>query len=113
MRASDISNILGKLDADELNRIDNRTREVVRAVEETGKQGEINIKIRIKKNAKNSTIVSVIDTYKAPQIPANERVLYFAFDDLNQATGELSELPPKQEPLFDKNSNVSPIRSKN
>jgi hypothetical protein len=39
MRPCDLSNILGQLDADDLNRLDRKTREVVRGVEETGLQG--------------------------------------------------------------------------
>ena len=113
MKPCDISKLIGRLDADELNRIDNKARDVVRAVEETGKTGEITLKIKIKKNAKNSTIVSVLDTYKVPQVAASERVLYFAYNDRDQATGELSDLPPKQEPLFSEGSNVQPIRKTN
>lgn len=43
MRPCDLSNILGQLDADDLNRLDRKTREVVRGVEETGQQGTITL----------------------------------------------------------------------
>ncbi len=111
MKPCDISSILGRLTADELNRIDRGARDVVKGIEETGKVGEINLKIKIKKNGTNSTIVSVIDTYKIPKPAVSERVMYFAYDDTDQATGELSDLPPKQEPLFSADSNVKPITS--
>lgn len=100
MRACDPANLLSRLDTDELNRIDGKVREVIRAVEETGKQGEFTLKFTIKKNGENSSLMTVKDTYKAPQQAASSRVLYFKLDDMNNATGELSDLPPKQEPLF-------------
>ena len=68
MRPCDLStNILGQLDADDLNRIDRKTREVVRGVEETGLQGTITLKITFKKNGENSTIYEVKDNYKVPE----------------------------------------------
>ena len=112
MRPCDLStNILGQLDADDLNRIDRKTREVVRGVEETGLQGTITLKITFKKNGENSTIYEVKDNYKVPEKAAGKRVLFFAYDDMNHATGELSPLPHKQEPLF-KGENVTPITTK-
>jgi hypothetical protein len=112
MRESDITKIFSQFTADELNAIDRRTREVVRGVEETGKAGEITLKIKIKQNGKNSTIVSVEDKYKVPKPAVSERVMYFAYNDTLQATGELSDMPPKQEPLFGDDSNVRPIGGK-
>ena len=39
---------------------------------------------------------------------------YFGYDDTNQATGTIADLPPRQGPLFDKDSNVKSIhRNKN
>lgn len=39
--------------------------------------------------------------------------MYFAYNDADLPTGELSELPPKQEPLFAHGDNVKPIRKTN
>lgn len=110
MRPSDISNILGRLDADELNDIDRQTREVVRAAEETGLQGEISLKIKIKKNGDNSMLLSTEVKSKVPRKAPGQRVLYFQYDQMDQPTGEISDLPPRQEPLLDKSSNVTSIR---
>jgi hypothetical protein len=109
MRPCDLSNILGQLDADDLNRLDRKTREVVRGVEETGQQGSITLKLTLKKNGENSTIYEIKDSYKVPEKAAGKRVLFFAYDDMNHATGVLSPLPHKQEPLF-KGENVTPIK---
>ena len=111
MRPCDLSNILGRLEADDLNRLDRKTREVVRGVEETGLQGSITLKLTLKKNGENSTIYELGVTSKVPEKAAGKRVLFFAYDDMNHATGELSPLPHKQEPLF-KAENVTPINTK-
>ncbi len=111
MRPCDLSNILGQLEADDLNRLDRKTREVVRGVEETGLQGSITLKLTLKKNGENSTIYELSVTSKVPEKAAGKRVLFFAYDDMNHATGELSPLPHKQEPLF-KGENVTPINTK-
>ena len=111
MRPCDLSNILGQLEADDLNRLDRKTREVVRGVEETGLQGSITLKLTLKKNGENSTIYELGVTSKVPEKAAGKRVLFFAYDDMNHATGELSPLPHKQESLF-KGENVTPIYTK-
>lgn len=114
MRPCDISSILGRLEADELNSIDSQVREVVRGVEQTGLQGEINLKIKLKKSGSNSLMIGTELKTKVPRPAAGQRVAYFGYDDTNQATGTIADLPPRQEPLFDKDSNVKSIhRNKN
>jgi len=110
MKPCDISNILGRLDADELNNIDRQVREAVRGAEETGLQGEINLKIKLKKNGDNSMLISTEVKTKVPRKAPGQRVAFFKYDDMDHATGEISDNPPKQEPLFDKSSNVTAIR---
>jgi hypothetical protein len=108
-RPSDISNMLGSLDADALNDMDDATREVVRAVERTGQNGQITLKIDIKKNGKNSVQYTVTPTYKAPRQKPTAQIAFFGFDDATlQATGQLQDTPHRQEKLFD-GGNVSPI----
>ncbi len=99
MRECKISNLLGQLHADELNELDRQVAEVVRAVETTGTKGEITLKISLKKNGSNSTLVSQKTTTKVPRPAPSDRVLFFAYDDMGQPTGDLSENPPRQEPL--------------
>ncbi len=111
MRPCDLStSFLGNLEADDLNRLDRKTREVVRGVEETGLQGTITLKITIKKNGENSTIYDLDVKTKVPEKSAGKRVLFFAYDDMNHATGELAAVPHKQEPLF-RAENVTPIKA--
>lgn len=101
MRQCVISNLLGQLHADELNELDRQTKEVVRAIEETGKQGELNLKIVIKKNGQNSVMVAPTLKTKIPRPAPSERVLFFAYDDSLHATGDLAEVPHRQESLFE------------
>jgi hypothetical protein len=80
-----------------------------RTPRQTGQQGSITLKLTLKKNGENSTIYEIKDSYKVPEKAAGKRVLFFAYDDMNHATGVLSPLPHKQEPLF-KGENVTPIK---
>ena len=102
MRPCDISSILGRLEADELNNIDRQVREVVRGVEETGLQGEVNLKIKLKKSGTNSLLLTPELKTKVPRKAPGQRVAYFGYDAADQATGEISDLPPKQEGLFER-----------
>jgi ribosomal protein S28E/S33 len=101
MKPCTISNILSQLSADELNELDRKAGEVIRAVEETGKNGEMTLKITLKKNGDNSALIRADLKTKVPVPAPTARVLFFKYDDALKPTGELSELPPKQEPLFD------------
>lgn len=108
MKPCDISKILGRMEADELNNLDAQVREVVRAVQGTGQKGSVTLTINLKRNSDQSVQYDVSAKTKVPKPAAGARIAFFAFDDNLQPTGELSDLPHKQEPLF--GGNVAPIR---
>ena len=101
MKPCTISDILSQLTADELNELDQQTAEVVRAVESSGKAGAFTLKITLKKNGVNSTLVGMDLKTTIPRPAATARVLFFDYDTNLHATGKLSQNPPSQEPLFD------------
>lgn len=111
MKPCTISNILSQLTADELNELDRKAGECIRAVEETGKNGELTLKITLKKNGDNSALIGADLKCKVPTPAPTARVLFFAYDDNLRATGALSDLPPKQEPLFDTDKTKGGIRA--
>ncbi len=111
MKPCDVSKILGRLEADELNQLDQQVREVVRGVQATGQAGTLDLKISFRRNSDNSVQYGVAAKTKVPKPAAGVRIAFFALDDNLQATGELSDLPHKQEPLF--GDNVKPIRKTN
>ncbi len=97
MKPCTISDILSQLSADELNELDRQTAEVVRAVESTGKSGAFTLKVVLKKNGTNSTLVGMDLKTTIPRPAATARVLFFDYDSNLHATGKLSENPPSQE----------------
>lgn len=101
MKPSHISNILQTLESDQINQMDDEMRNLVRAVEKTGKPGVFTLKLKIIKTSANQSLVTVDTQAKLPKGLAPIKSLYFAFDDLNQPTGELSVQATKQPDLFD------------
>lgn len=112
MRPCDISEMLGQMEADDLNEFDRKTRECVRGVEQTGNKGTITLTIDFKKNGQNSVMFNAQVKAKVPTKPAGGRVMFFALDDKELATGQLSVLPHKQVPMFT-SDNITPIKKGN
>lgn len=100
MKPCTISDILSELTADELNELDRKAGDVVRAVEATGKPGKLNLSVVFKKNGENSTLFAVDLKTTIPSPAATARVMFFDYDANLHATGKLSQNPPMQEPLF-------------
>lgn len=110
MKPSHISSILQTLEADQLNQMDEEMKNLVRAVEKTGKPGIYTLKLKIAKTSTNQSLVTVESAAKIPKGLPPLKSLYFAFDDLNQPTGELSTHATRQPELFDE-SKITPLRA--
>jgi len=110
VKKSHIGNILETLEADQLNQLDEEFRILVRAVEKTSKPGIYTLKLKITKTSVNQSLVTVESASKLPKGLAPLKSLFFAFDDMNQPTGELSTHATKQPDLFD-DSKITPLRS--
>lgn len=112
MKQSHISSVLGTLEADQLNQLDADFRQLVKAVEKTGKPGSFTIKLKITKTSPTQSLITVEAVAKEPKGLAPIKSMYFAFDDMNQPTGELSTHATRQPDLFDTDrSNPAPLRS--
>ena len=113
MRTSDVSELIGSLQADELNQLDNQVREVIRGVMRTGQAGAVTVKITVKRNSENSVQFAVQATTKVPKPAPGAGIKFVALDDGLNVTGELRDASHKQESLFAKNENITPIRKGN
>jgi len=111
MKQSHISTVLQTLEADQLNQLDEDFRQLVRSVEKTGKPGSFTIKLKIAKTSPTQSLITVEAVAKEPKGLSPIKSMYFAFDDMNQPTGELSTHATRQPDLFD-DSKITPLRSK-